>query len=226
MTRSEIRSKTLKFVDEDPAQTFRYISDTDANNAIAMALRIFCFLTLCSEATGNLTIQPGESHTLILSTLPNFILPLRVTIDGVLIYRSSLERIEALASGWRNDPAPPERYAMIGANAIAIQPIQSSITTATVNYARFAPVLANDNDVPDIPNEDHDFIAEGAAAIVAGTKLGGQGDASARQRLESFFTGIKRRAGSVRERNKMNRYEALPAEVSKELLKKLLESFK
>jgi UDP-N-acetylmuramate-alanine ligase len=115
---------------------------------------------------------------------------------------------------------------MVGSNAIAIHPLQSSATTVTIAYARFAPALTADGQSPDIPAEDHHLIAEGAAAIIAGTKLGGQGDSTARQRLESFFSGIKRRADWVRERNRTNRFEALPAEVSKEALKKLLENFK
>jgi hypothetical protein len=226
MTLAQMRELVLRYVDEDVTQPARWISNTDANNALTMALRIYCFLTLASEAKTSVTINASNfDHATILSSVPDMIIPLRITQDGVQISRSQYPRFRARSDSWRRMPDLPQRYAMISGNAIAIDPppVSSNYTQFELTYAKFCP-LPSDGNEPQVPAEDHDGIAAGAAAIVAGLKIGGQDQTMAQARLSEFFDCIARRIDWVQHRTRTNRYDVAPAPVAKALVQRLMAS--
>jgi hypothetical protein len=220
MTQAEIRDLVAKYLDEDRASAQRYVSDTVIDLGIQYSARIYAFLTLAIEKSGNLTVAAGSTFASVLSTFPLWIAPLRITQNSAHIQRDTLMSFRARKNAWRNATGIPERYAQIGASAIAFHPppVSSAVATFSVRYAAFP---ANTDEI--VP-EDHQAIADGAAAIVAGLFLGGQTTAGADERLSRYMEAIKLRAEHVRQRSSQNRFDTLPTPVSKEALKNLLEN--
>ncbi len=222
MTQAQIRDLVAGYLDEDRAAPQRYNSDTIINLSIQYAARIYSFLTLAIESTGTLTLTLPTNRTFVsvINAFPLWICPLRITQNNAHISRDTLMSFRARKNAWRNDTGIPQRYAQVGAHGLAFHPppVSGAVAVFQVRYAAFASTVA------DIMAEDHQGLADGAAAIAAGLFLGGQYTPGADERLKRFLDCISMRAKHVRERSQLNRYDTLPAEISKEAAKALLKA--
>ncbi len=221
---AEVLSLVAKKVDEDTTATHRYIADSTFTRAINRAQAIFAFLTLCYEKSSVLTFTPNEPSLEFIADIPDFIAPLKLSQGGRMLNQQSLQQIAARNNQWTGFPDMPKYYCLVASNLLAIAPPPSSVTVAQVAIVYAAMPLDGALDL--IPSEDHDAIAQGSAAIIRQLILGGQFGPGAEEDLDGYWMAIKRRTDYVMNRNKTARYDTMPAGVTKEGLKALLEKIK
>jgi hypothetical protein len=228
MTRAELRQIVQTKLDEDPAQPYRYITDSAIHRALDIAQVMFCHLTLCFEKSTTLTFAESSPSLEFAASVTDFVAVLRVSESGRQIRPSSLHRFASRHSSWMGEPGVPMEYALVAANMMALNPppSSSSVATVTLVYAATAPVLASDGQAPVIAVEDHESLAAGASAILRQLLLGGQVSEGAKDDFEFFFNALARRAEFVRNRHMAARYDTLPAGVTKEAVKAILKDIK
>ncbi len=205
MTFAELRARVLKRLDDDG---FGYTA-AEVNSAINEGLQFFAWLTLCLEGAGDLTtgasIQP-------LAIFPDYIAPLRVTVGGVKIRPATPAQLDALDNNWRANTGAPARYWSKGWNLMGFY--GSAGATAAMVYARSAAPLANDGDVPEIPELYHPVLADyGVYRVLA--PQGGSMLAKALTYFAGFLAAATRVNALVRARSLALRYDTLPMELER-----------
>ncbi len=227
MTLNQLRDRVAKKVDEDRTATHRYIIDTLLDRAINRALAVFCFFTLCYEVTETLTFTASDPSLEILGTVPNFIVPLRVSQGGLHLSPKSIHRFGAQNNAWTGDDDIPNSYCFVAANLMAIcPPPEAGYEEIDLMYAAFAADLSGGSDVPTIPAEDHEALASGAATWLRQVVIGGQHGEEGTRDMQDYFETIQRRAEQVTFRSKAARFDTIPAGVTKDALLKLLKGMK
>jgi len=228
VTLATLRDRVAKRIDEDVSQANRYISDVDLNASINFALSLYSYLTLCLETTANVQVSSQTAYVNILTTIPDCIVPLRVTQGGRRLFRESIQGLSSRHNAWSGEYYIPEFYAMASADLLAVYPAPASASVGllSLTYARFAPVLALDSDEPIIPLEAHEVLVDGAAAFIRIVKLGGQYMDDANDELRIFLDACALRVNFVRTQSKTSRYDVSPPDLGKAVIAKLLESYK
>lgn len=225
MTRADLTTIVAGKLDEDLSSATRYVDNPVIHRSLYLAETVFATLTLCIEKTVSLTYPVNEPAYDFAAIVTDFIAALRVSQFGKQIHRSSVHRFAAEGNSWMGEPGMPYQYAMIAANIISLRQMPSSpaLSQISLAYAAAPGEMANDAATPQIPEEDHDALASGAAAIARQLILGGQMSEGAADDFEFFLKVIDRRAAFVRDRAKSARYDTLPAGASKQTIAAMLK---
>lgn len=224
MTQAEMIDVVAKKLDEDRSATSRYFTDAQILHGLNLSTSFFAFLTLCFERSATLTFAANEPSLELLSTVPDFIAPLRLSQDGRRLTQQGIHQIAAKDNAWLIYPDIPKVYCLIASNLIAVAPPPASATVAAVVVAYAA--FPGANEFTAIPAEDHDALTCGAASILRQLVIGGQFSEQAKGDFETFLVGIQRRAAAVSSRSKLNKYDTMPAGIAAEALKELLSKIK
>lgn len=84
------------------------------------------------EKTGSLPLDGSYAYR-IHDVFPDFIRPLRVSANGIVLVPTSLENVSLLDPFWNSVQDTPERWFMWGGTWLSIVPLAGA-TTATVTY--------------------------------------------------------------------------------------------
>ena len=196
-----------------------YYTPREIGKAINTCQNLFVFFTLCLETSGSLTTINNQTDYHILSTFPDWLLPLRVRCIGAKVRPSRPQELAALDSAWRNARAVvPKRYTTAGFDYLAIYPTPSNAVDLAIDYAR-CPVQLPAPDVsptavPEIPAEYHQALIDGAIPILRAKE--GAGEWQKTLRLWSdFMDAVGKLAAYVRRRNIERGYDTLPPELQR-----------
>lgn len=218
MTVSQLKARIYKRLDETPQSLSGtgFYTDSEVLTAINAAQRLFVLLTLCLESTGSLSLDAGTCWYLPMSTFSNWLLPLRVRVNGGgKVHPARLDELDALSSSWQATAGTPERYCSLGFNLLAIykQP-SSSGTSLDVTYARCPSVLASTADEPEIPAEHHPCLIP-CSIVLLRAKEGGQEFTKVIPMLDEFLSSAKKMSEFVRSRNRAAGYDVEPFELKR-----------
>lgn len=137
MTPSEVRDAVLTNVGE-PEGIFH-----TAANILPLVQHGELFLGIArglTERTAPLALFYNAPHYVIHSTLPDFVVPLRVTILRKQLLPTTLSRVADQDPRWTASVGTPQQYFMIGATRFAIYPTApSSAISAEITYAALPP---------------------------------------------------------------------------------------
>jgi hypothetical protein len=207
---SDIRTRTLRRVDEDPAAPVSYTA-ADAGNAINEGLQFFALLTLCVERTVSFPVVAGTGLYHMLLTYADWLVPLRIAQAGVKVRPARLGDLAARDLAWRLASGAVSRYAHLGFDFLALYARPTSGTLQIV-YAACPAVLAADGDVPEIPVEYHPLLVVYAVYRLR-FDTGGQDFAAGLPLLKEFLVGAAKMAAFIRARSLGLRYDKLPFEL-------------
>jgi hypothetical protein len=211
VTYGDIRIAIEHRLDDDPTSPVTYTA-AEVLAAVNEGLGFFVLLTLCLEATATIAIVSTAGLYHVLSTLVDFLLPLKLSIAGTRLKPATLNQLNALDPLWRSRINTTTRYISKGFDLLGFFP--RSNATVTVTYARSAAALAIDADVPEIPELYHPLLIDyGAYRILA--PLGGSMLQRALPYFASFLAGAARVALLVRTRAIALRYDTLPPELDR-----------
>jgi hypothetical protein len=183
--------------------------------ALNEASRLFCLLTLGLEVQAPWAVPANTTFFHMLSTFPDWIVPLRITTPaGAKVRPARLDELAALDSQWPASPGAPYRYASLGADLLALYGQPAAIgTTLNVVYARCPLTLAADTDIPETPAEYHPAYV-GYAIYRCRQVEGGSEFQKALPLLDEFLTAAAQYAGYVRARNAGSGYDKSPFELA------------
>lgn len=213
MTFQELYQQALRLCDS-PTDGTGYYSLAEAKFAVNSAQRIFCLLALSLEKTGTLTLGTpeiaGTSFYRVFPTLPRFLLPLRVLSGSTRVDPITMEKLQARNSRWMEGTGTPTHYGLLGLDRLVFFPRPTS-GTVSVLYAAMPDELVADGDIPEVREEYHGRLGEGAAAILR-LKEGGQELKKAEEYWLSFLKMCREDAQLNRVRSVALRYDTQPAE--------------
>lgn len=221
MTAAELRYALLQRVGEiiGTSDTDTFFTDAEALVALNAAQNLFAFATLCLEAEGTLPVTSGTSAYAPATTLPYWILPLRVRDSSdAKIRPATMAELDALDPLWQTRTGTVSRYVNLGYDLLYVY--KQATANLTVTYARSPVALALDADVPMIPEEHHQALVDGAIPLLR-LKEGDGELAKTLPYFERFVAAIQLEAGRVRRRN-VN-FDHQPPELDKFDLSKLFK---
>lgn len=223
MTGADLYARLLKRLDEDSASPVFY-SISQALWALSAAERLFVLLTLCLEKTDDLALSAGTCHYRLLPVFTDFLLPLRVRVAGSgggRVRPMRLQELDALSPTWQATAGTPERYACVGFDHFSVykQP-SSSGTSLDVTYAR-CPVVLIGSTSPEIPEEYHPALIDGAIPLLR-LQEGGQEFTKSLGYFERFLQAAAKMGAYVRARNQAARYDRLPPDIARMDLSKVI----
>jgi hypothetical protein len=206
MTAAALIDATLIRLDQ-PVAGDGFYTRPETTAALNTAQRLFCFLTLCLEGTESVSIGTGNpvyAH--------GGIAILRITAGGLRLDRVDVGRLAARsAAWWQTQDQSPSEYAPLSATLFAIAPRPFAAMPLAVTAARYPAVLADSGaSSPEIPEEHHQALADGAAAILSGIKEGGQEQAKSQRWLSTYCEAMVDVAEAVRGRSRQYRYDVQP----------------
>lgn len=212
MTVSQIRGRVFERLGESTSAPVFY-SAAHVLEAVNAAQRLFVLLSLCLEAKASLTLAANQVTERLLTVFPDFIVALRVqTSTSGKVRPASVEGFAARDDSWRlARAAVPTAYVVHGFDFAMFYPAPSAGCVLSLTYARGPATLSADGDVPGIPEEYHQDLAD-AAIVILRMKEGGQEFAKEMPRWKSFLSAAGQCADSVRKRNRLAGYDREPAE--------------
>ena len=218
MTASDLQDRLLERLGD--TQTGEYVqvgyyTAAEALNWLNAAQRIFVLLTLCLENTQTLELAVNQAFYGMLDQFSDWMLPLRVRIDGGAKVRPArLSDLAAYDASWSASPGVPARYALLGFDLFAIyrQPLVE--TSLDITYARCPATLANPGDVPQIPAEYHPALIDGAIPLCR-AKEGGAEFEKALPHWDTFMDAAGKLGEYVRARNQEQGYDRMPPELAR-----------
>jgi hypothetical protein len=217
MTLGQLRTRTLRRLDEDPAAPVTYTA-AEVDAALNEGQQLFVLLTLCLEKT--VTFPPdGSGFHRMLQTYPDWLVPLRIARNGVKVKPARLAELDALDGRWSIAAGEPERYAMQGFDLLSLS--SAGQAALTITYAHAPAVMALDADAPQIPGEFHALLIEYALYRVR-VKLGAQEFAGGLRHLAVFLDGASKFGKFTRARAAGLQYDVLPFELRFPELSKLI----
>ncbi len=213
MTVADLQTRVLERVGEDPTAPVFYTA-AEALAWLNGMQRLMVLLTLCLEKTATLPITPGWSFYRMLAAFSDWILPLRLRVTGgAKLKPSRFSDLAALDAYWSTSAGPAVRYALAGCDLIGIyqQPSSGSID---YTYARAPVLLVAPGDTPEVPQEFHTALADGAICVMR-AKEGGSQFQKALPLWDRFLDACQTLGGRVRTRNREQGYDALPIELAR-----------
>lgn len=215
MTGLVILQRALKRLDEDSSSPV-YYSGGEVLAAINEGQRLFALLTLCLETTGTLALTAATSHYRMLGTFTDWLLPLRVRIQGTggqkLDY-ARLADLDALNPAWQDEAGAPERYAALGFDFFSIHPRPAGTgTSLEVTYARCPTKMTSTSQTPETPEEHHPALVDYVIPCLR-AKEGGQEFLNSLKYLDRFLESADKYAQYIRARNLGQNYDRGPFEM-------------
>lgn len=207
MDLSTLQTRVLQRLDDTSGTHYTTAEVTDAINK---GNRLMCFLTLCVERTGNLTVSANTPFVLPRTTFTDWLMPLRIAIpaSGKKIKPSRFHELNLLNNLWMTANGEPQNYFSLGQNFLGFTPtVSSGSTVLSVTYAAVPSVLSSGGDVPEAPVEYHGEIAEYAYYHVR-QKEGGAEAASTLPHLQRFLEACQKLGDFTRAKAKAQAYDA------------------
>lgn len=222
LTQMQTRVVTRLGEDQAAASGNRFYTDAEATSALNTAQRIFVLLTLCLEGSTTFALTERTPYYRVLTQISDWILPLRFNgPDGSKIRPATIADFASLDATWSLqygsltlDGYYTPRYAMLGFDLLGFYPAPLADMSVTVRYARAAALLASGGDVPEIPEQHHQTLVDGAGAILS-VKEGAQALEKGAAYWQAFLDGASALATTVRARYQQQGYDNLPYELTK-----------
>src|SRR5579872_1236151 len=185
--------------------------------AINEGQELAAWLTLCLETTAAFPIGPSSSldpngcFYEPRPVLTDFLVPLRITFGGARIRPGTLAELEMENSAWQSTVGVPTRYACLGFNFLAIN--KQTTGNLQVTYAKTAPPLINDGDVPQLFEQYHQNLVDYGVYRIR-LKEGAQGLARGLERLNLYLDDMTKLGDWMRARTAAARYDVTPFELA------------
>ena len=206
MDTAEITNRILKGIDEDPAAPSEGVAE-EVRTYIQEGQSLFAWLTLCLETTTTWSLSGAFGS--LRPTFPDFLVPLKVEIDGVRVRPATLAELDSINTAWQSTAATPTRYCMLGFQFYSISP--QAAVTATITYAR-SPQESPGEVFLEIPDEYHPALVC-YGIYRARLKEGAQGLERGMKYFNDFLDDCTRMGDFVRARSQASRYDTLPIEL-------------
>lgn len=209
MVASEIAARILARTDDPSAITADL---PEVMSAINEGQELAALLSLCLETKASLTLGAGMTYGTLLSRLPDYICPLRLSVAGARLRPGTLAEFDAEDDAWQATLGTPARYATLGFDLYAVTPQPTVDTTAQFVYAR-SPKVMVEADTPEIPEQYHQSLVYYGKYRVR-LKEGAQGLVRGVADLNVFLDAITQLGDWVRARSRASRYDTLPIELA------------
>lgn len=217
MTAGEISDRIVARLDDSVSAPGSVIATTHPPPEVLMAINeaqeLFALMTLCLETTLTLTLTAYSTFVNISTTLPDYLVPLRLSTGAGRVRPATLADLDAENTSWQATSGTPLRYATLGFNLLIVTPQPTADTSSTFRYARSPLRLVNDTDVPEIPLEFHQCLADYGVYRVK-LKEGGQQLQRGMKYLNAFMDEATRFGNYVRQRSLAARLDTLPFELA------------
>ena len=217
---ADLKSHVWTQLDEDPL-----LPVTPAARVLAklnQAQRLFAFFTFAIERRVTWTVPAATPYVDVLETYPDFIAPLRLTLNGARIATGSIAQLNALDETWEVRPGTIKRYGVRGCGLVYVSPQPEEPTPVEMLYAAMPAPLVNDGNVPEIPAGYHAVLHDYAAAALR-TAEGGEQLARMAQGLQSFLASAFDFSSKMRARSLSLRYDFVPPELERVDLSRVLK---
>lgn len=219
MTVADIAARIVRRIDDDElnspdveSPTPNSTTDAQVLDAINEGEQLFCFITLCLESTVPLTLAAATCWSTFRSLIPDFLVPLRLELNGIRLRPATLTQLDAEDDAWEVTPGKPAQYLMEGFNLLGVTPQSPFGVVSQMTYARSAALLAQ-TDSPEIPEQFHPLLVDfGVYWIRAGQ--GGQALARGNTYFNRFLDGAQEHGDYVRSKSRAARYDTLPFELA------------
>lgn len=209
MVASEIVDRILMRSDDPSAIT----SDRpEVLSAVNEGQELAALLSLCLETTATLTLSAGAAFGTLLSRLPDYICPLRLSVGGARLRPGTLADLDGDNEAWQATPGTPARYSTLGWDLYAVTPQPTTDTAAEFIYAR-SPKVMLETDTPEIPEQYHQSLVYYGKYRVR-LKEGAQGLSRGVADLNYFLDAMQALGDWVRARSRAARYDTLPIELA------------
>lgn len=218
MNLGTLSTRTLTRLDEVSTNPEFYGS---AVSAINWAQRMFVLLSLPLETTATFDLTAVTTWYHARDQFTDWLLPLRVDFDGTKVRPATLAQLDDLDAAWQAKPGNPERYAHLGLDLLALYKQVGDADTLSLTYARGPVPLVAAADTPEIPEEYHPLLIDGAIVYLRMVE-GGQEFAKVQPLLGEFLSGARKLGNYVRQRSKDLRYDSFPVELTKLDLSRVL----
>jgi hypothetical protein len=211
MTLSSLRTEAWQRLDE-PGDGTGYYSAPEVDSALNRAQRLFVLRSLCLETTAPLILTVGVTWYHLRDTISNWLVPLRVSLGGSKLRPATVAQLAGLNGYWGSVEGAIERYAHLGFDSFATYRHPAGPgTTLTLIYAKTPIAMSAGGNVPEIPEEYHPALIDGAIPFLR-LKEGGQALESALPLMQRFLECAGKAARYVRARSLDLRYDTVPAE--------------
>ena len=220
MTGATLIDRTLKRLDQDPAQPV-YFTRAEVLDALNEGQRIFAFLTLCLEGMATFPLTAGVAFYSMLATYADWLLPLRVVraSDGEKVMPASLVELDALDDAWTSATSPASHYGCLGFDLFFVRGTQGSVT---ITYARMPAAIADSAvSSAEIPDAYQPALIDYAISRVR-LKQGGQEFSKTLPNLKRFLDAVAACAKDVMARFARADNDRKPFELSGFNLKALM----
>ena len=209
MVAAEIATRILARSDDPSAIT---ADMPEVMSAINEGQELAALLSLCLETTASLTLAAGAPFGTLLTRLPDYICPLRLSVAGARLRPGTLAEFDGDNDYWQATLGTPERYSTLGFDLYAITPQPTTDTAAQLIYAR-SPKVMLEADTPEIPEQYHQSLVYYGKYRVR-LKEGAQGLVRGVADLNVFLDAITQLGDWVRARSRAARYDTLPIELA------------
>jgi hypothetical protein len=223
---SDMQGRLLERLGENSSNP-AYYQSSDAAAWLNATQRLFVLLTLCLETTGTLILNPTSSDETVtfysmLSEFYDWLLPLRVRVAaGLKLAPSRLADLAALDANWVVSPGPVSRYALLGFDLLAVYQQPLAAVSINITYARCPDAMVNPGDNPQIPEEYHPALIDGAIPLMR-AREGGSEWKKTMPLWDRFLDAAQKMGEYVRARNQEQGYDHLPVELRRFDRSKLL----
>lgn len=226
MTFLELQTELLERLGDDIAAdaNAQHYTVREAQNWLNAAQRLFVLMTLCLETTVTLTIAGNSAVTRrMLTVYADWLVPLRVRISGsAKLKPSRLADLAALDNSWTDHPGSLTRYCHSGFDLLSLYKQPTADTDLSITYARGPSRMALDADTPEIPVRFHPALVD-AAIPLAKVKEGGSEWQQNLPQWTRFMDAVEEQAGIVRARSRELGYDAMPPELERFDMSRLMK---
>jgi hypothetical protein len=219
-----MRGLVLQRVDESTTTPESW-TVAEVNAALNEGLQLFVLLTLCLEAKITFNLTANLVFYDPFAQISDWIVPLRVRSNNVKVRPAKISELDALSSTWRTDTgATVQRYGTRGFSLLYVNPAPAGAgQSLELTYAQSPAALALDTDVPAIPEEHHPALVNFAIYRLR-QKLGGSEFAKGLALFAEFLASVQKMGALVRARSLGQRYDALPIEISRQDISRLVRT--
>jgi hypothetical protein len=206
-------------LDEDPNNPV-YYPPSVVLNALNVAHRLWCYLTLVIEKTVTFNILANTAFYKLSDQIGDMIVPLRVTYTNsgsmTRLRPTTLHQLNMFGP-WSRTPVDlntptPKRYSYSGSDLIAVYPQVNSSDSINITYASFPSLIVGPGDTFGIPDEDVNLLPDAAVYILRIPEGGVELNLS-EPGFNRFLSAAQKTASYMRERMKAQRYDMIPPDV-------------